>query len=64
MRQRLPLKTAADHDALERLTAEYLAAGHTIHRCAPKRQRNAPRDMTATWRKSSRNSKQIQDISG
>jgi hypothetical protein len=43
MRQRMCLKSAATHEELERLTAEYLAAGNKIRRCAPKKRRNEMR---------------------
>jgi hypothetical protein len=33
------LKPAATHEELERLTAEYLAAGHEIHRYVARRRR-------------------------
>jgi hypothetical protein len=38
MRQRMPLKTAAAHEELERLTADYLAAGKQIRRYTAKRR--------------------------
>ena len=51
------LKPAATHEELERLTAEYLAAGHEIHRydarrrgiaaLAHARERNASGDATS-----------------
>jgi hypothetical protein len=42
------LKTAATHEELERLTADYLAAGNKVHHCAPKKRRG---EMSARERR-------------